>query len=336
MSISYKVLGKPGWDNGLMIWINSGTKIYRLLFDCGENILKDLPQREIKSIDYLFLSHFHIDHISGFDYFFRRNYDREKKPVFIYGPEDTIELIQNRMRSFKWNLIKDVPGQWFVSEIREEKITTILLKTADGFTIRHPVERKSFSEIIIDNPDFSVKAILLDHKIPSAAYFVEEKPSFNIDKEALRESALPSGAWLEKVRDTSVNSLAGMIINNKSFRIKDLRDKLLVKRDGQSIAYLTDFIYEKDSETKIKKYFKNCDVMVCESQYNSNEKEFAEKNYHLTSQQAALLAKAAKAKKLILFHISDRYKIREYKNMISEAQEIFPETYFPSEWKVKY
>ena len=76
MSISFRILGKPGWDNGLMVCINSGTKLYRLLFDCGENILRDLNFHEVKSIDYLFLSHLHIDHIAGFDYFFRRNYDR--------------------------------------------------------------------------------------------------------------------------------------------------------------------------------------------------------------------------------------------------------------------
>ena len=40
--------------------------------------------------------------------------------------------------------------------------------------------------------------------------------------------------------------------------------------------------------------------MICESQYLSSEKEFAKKNYHLTAKQAAQIAKAINARKLIL------------------------------------
>jgi ribonuclease Z len=336
MSIKFSILGKPGWDNGLIAWINSGTRVYRLLFDCGENILKNLTLRDVKSIDYLFFSHFHIDHIAGFDYFFRRNYDREKKPVYIFGPEDTIELLQNRMRSFKWNLVKNVPGLWYISEIRDTKITTVLLKTSDAYTIRHPVEKKTFNEIIIDNPDFLVKVLFLNHKITSAAYYVREKPSIKISKEALKESRLPQGPWLEKIRDLSYNSVAGILLNGKSYKIKELRYLLLKKTEGESIGYLTDFIYDKDSETKIKEVFRNCGTMVCESQYNSEDKDYADINHHLTSRQAASLAKKSEVKKLILFHISDRYKIKEYPSLLYEAREIFPETYLPAEWKIKY
>ncbi len=336
MSLSYRLLGKPGWDNGLMVWINSGTRVYRLLFDCGENILKDLNLRDIRSVDYLFLSHLHIDHIAGFDYFFRRNYDREKKPVYVYGPEETVELIHHRLRGFKWNLVKGVPGLWYITESNEKKLSTFLFKTSDGYSVKHPVGNKSFNGLLIDNPHFTVKISILNHIIPSAAYLVKEKPFFNIDKEALEKTGLAPGPWLEKVRDLSIDDSDEISIGNKLYKLKSLREKLLKRNEGESIGYLTDFIYDKVTEAKIKKVFMGCDVMVCESQYLSAEKEYAAKNFHLTAEQAARLANAAKVKKLILFHFSDRYRAKEYSDLINEARKIFPESYLPVEWNLKY
>lgn len=335
MSISYSVLGKPGWDNGLMVWINSGTGIYRMLFDCGENILKDIDQRTIKSIDHLFFSHFHIDHIAGFDYFLRRNYDREKKPVYIYGPEGTAEIIQHRLRGFKWNLVKGVPGLWYVTDIKEKSRSTFLFKTTEGYSVKHRAEEGPYDGILLDNSEFSVKTLLLDHIIPSAAYFVKEKPSLNIDKGALAANGFTPGRWLAKVRDLKIGSDEEVTVNGKHLKLQSLRRKLLKRTEGESIGYLTDFKYSKQTQSKVKKVFENCTTMVCESQYLKDESAFAEKNYHLTSGQAAQLAKAARAEKLILFHLSDRYRIKDYPLLLNEARKIFPDTFFPSEWKVR-
>jgi ribonuclease Z len=335
MSISYQILGRAGWDNGLYVRINGGTKVHRLLFDCGENILKDLSHREVNSIDYLFLSHLHIDHIAGFDYFFRRTYDREKKAVFVFGPEDTIDIIHNRMQGFKWNLVKGIPGEWYINEFTEKKLTSCLYKTSDGFSEKYKVKKKSFDGLLINNSDFTVRVTLLDHIIPSAAYFVKEKPSLNINIDELTKAGWKPGSWLETVKDLSVNPAEEIELDGKAYKLKYLRDKLLEKNEGESIGYLTDFIYNTLSAAKIKKVFKGCDTMICESQYHPSEQKFAKKNYHLTSTQAARLAKAANVKKLILFHISDRYRTRNFPALIKEARKIFPETYLPDEWKIK-
>ncbi len=336
MSLNYHILGKPGWDNGLFVIVNSGTKIYRILFDCGENILKVLSQRDINSIDYLLFSHLHIDHVAGFDYFFRRNYNREKKPVFVYGPTGTIDIIHKRLQGFVWNLTEGVPGLWYITDLKEGKQSSSLFKTSEGYTIEYQDEDKKFEGLLIDNPDFSIQVVFLNHISPSAAYFLKEKPSINIDKEALERTGLVPGPWLEKVRDLSISSGESVIVNGKSYKLKALRDKLLKRRNGESIGYLTDFIYENETRDKIKKVFKGCDTMICESQYLSTEKELASKNYHLISKQAARLARDAGAGKLILFHVSDRYKIKDYPLILAEAREIFSDTFFPPEWKIKH
>jgi ribonuclease Z len=86
MSISHQILGQPGRDNALFVEINTGQSIHRLQFDCGEACLRDLPVSQIQAIDALLFSHFHIDHVAGFDAFLRSNYDRADRPVSIWGP----------------------------------------------------------------------------------------------------------------------------------------------------------------------------------------------------------------------------------------------------------
>ncbi|MHB0958850.1 MAG: hypothetical protein ACYC0X_15105 [Pirellulaceae bacterium] len=73
----------------------SGQSIGRLQFDCGEACLRDLGICDIQAIDDLFFSHFHIDHVAGFDSFLRSNYNRPEVPVRIWGLAGAAEVIQH-------------------------------------------------------------------------------------------------------------------------------------------------------------------------------------------------------------------------------------------------
>jgi ribonuclease Z len=336
MSILYKVLGKPGGDNALMVKINSGTRIYRLLFDCGEDVLKDIPPSDVRHIDYIFFSHLHLDHAAGLDHFIRRNYDRESKPIYIFGPEETIQIIQNRLRGYKWNLVSNIPGEWFVTDIKEKEAISYRFLAREGFSKKHFVERKPIKGIVFTNEHFKVESQLLNHIIPSAAFRVTEYPSFNIDKDKLAINNYEPGPWLEEVKDLSVSSRKNILINGEKISIGRLRDRLLVKKEGDSISYLTDFIYDSSSKKKSIKLIRNCNTVVCESQYLSSDKKLALKNYHLTVIQAAEIAAKGNAGKLILFHNSDRYNVKnDFPVFLNEARKVFPNTDFPEEWNIK-
>jgi ribonuclease Z len=67
MALQYTVLGDPGRDNAVLIRLDSGQKVSRLLFDCGEGCLSSLPIADVQAIDHVLFSHFHMDHVSGFD-----------------------------------------------------------------------------------------------------------------------------------------------------------------------------------------------------------------------------------------------------------------------------
>ena len=335
MSINFKILGKPGKDNALMVWLNSGEKYYRLLFDCGENLLNSISQSDIKQIDYLFFSHLHIDHVAGFDYFFRRNYDREYKPVNIFGPDYTAEAIHHRLLGYKWNLVNGLPGEWNVSDILENKISSSQFLTKEGFSKKHKLNEIEFINVILENEYFKVEAVILNHIIPSIAYRVTEKDTLNIDKVKLLESGFQSGKWLEKVKNIKSDENETIVLHDKKIKIKTLRKELLKQSKGESIAYLTDFIFDEHSKKRAVKLVSGCDTIVCESQYSEVDKELAAKNYHLITKQTAAIAKKAKVNKLILFHISERYSSKiNQKKLLREAREIFPQTYFPDDWKI--
>ena len=68
---------------------------------------------------------------------------------------------------------------------------------------------------------------------------------------------------------------------------------------------------------------KDADALVIESTYMDEEAEMARQFSHLTARQAAELAVKAGVKKLILTHISRRYR---EKDVLKEAQAIFPNT----------
>ncbi len=104
MTIRYRVLGQPGRDNALYVELDSGQSITRLQFDCGEACQRELGVSEIRAIDHLFFSHFHVDHVAGFDSFLRSNYNRPDKPVRIWGPVGAADIVHHRLRGAIWQI----------------------------------------------------------------------------------------------------------------------------------------------------------------------------------------------------------------------------------------
>ena len=330
MSIVYQILGKPGKDNALFVSLNSGTRIYKLLFDCGEKTIENLKNSDVRSLDYIFFSHLHIDHVAGFDYFFRRNYDRIK-PIFIWGPEDTAEIIHHRLLGYKWNIIGDTGGNWFITEIKENSLKQFYIKFPDGFRNKNVVGTKAIKENLLETRDFVIKSINLDHIITSIGYYLAENPSYNIDKTELEKLRLSHGNWLEKLKDLSIPDSKNIEVDEKKFSFGELRSKLLKTTEGESIAYLTDFRIDNNSKERLVNFLKGCKTLVCESQYLDEDAELAKTNYHLTASQAASIAKEAGVEKLIIFHLSERYQ-QDFTLLLKEAREIFPNTFFPENW----
>ena len=82
---------------------------------------------------------------------------------------------------------------------------------------------------------------------------------------------------------------------------------------------------------EIDDFVKESDLFICEAMFSNDLEESATEKKHLTSVQAANIAKNADVKKLGLIHYSPRYANKELKKLLKEAREIFHNTFLTKE-----
>lgn len=332
MSLSSQVLGTAGRDNALLVTVDSGQAIEKLLFDCGDGCLGQLPFGEVQTINHLFFSHLHMDHVSGFDTFFRCTFNRTLPENHIWGPPHTAEILHHRFQGFIWNLVGDQQATWRVHDLHVDHVETYRFELGEAFAQAHDAGSRTSDRKVLHGPGYQVEAFLMDHGTPSVAYVVRESPRVNIDTGKLAQLGMRPGPWLQKVRGTRADDAETVIVEGVSRPLKELQTDLLVETPGDSVAYLTDFLLDDAAMDRLTEVLQGVGTLVCESQYRHSDVELALRNYHMTATQVATLAKRADVGRLVLFHLSDRYQSGEWQQMLSEAQAIFPATSFPLHW----
>jgi ribonuclease Z len=332
VSLTFKVLGDGGRDNALLVTVETGQDVSRLLFDCGQGCLDAVPFADVRSIDHLCFSHLHMDHVAGFDSFFRCTYERTERPNHIWGPPGTAEILQHRFQGFLWNLVGGHQVSWHVYDLHPDLIAGWRFELAEAFAHRHAEGEKPRNGPAFAGPGYTVETLLMDHGTPSVAYVVRETPRVNVDPAWLASWGLLPGPWLQRVRGPRADLSEEVLIGGVTHRVRELQEALLVVTPGDSVAYLTDFLLNEAAVEMLTEALRGVGAVVCESQYRHADVELAVRNRHMTATQAASLAKRAGVGRLVLFHLSDRYRPEEWRAMLSEAREIFPATDFPEHW----
>ncbi len=330
--LTWQVLGAPERDNALFVRIDTGRSHHRLLFDCGDS-LSDLPAAETRGVDHLLFSHLHLDHVGGFDSFFRHTHPREA-PVEVWGPPETVAIMGHRFQGFMWNLQPRREGTWFVHDVYEDRVESVRFSSSDRLRNAHPAGVRPFNGVLINTPVFTVRAFHMDHLTPSLAYLVEEKPRLNINTAELAARGLPGGPWLQRLKDEALGDEAKLELQGTSYRLGDLREGLLECSPGASVAYLTDFLLDERAMERLSHALKGCTTIVCEAQFQHADVGLALKTHHMTTVQAATLAERAGAGELVLIHLSERYRPREWGRGLGEARAVFPNTHFPPHWRI--
>jgi ribonuclease Z len=165
---------------------------------------------------------------------------------------------------------------------------------------------------IIDNEQYLIKAIKTQHNIYNLAYTIIEKKKPRFLKEKAIELGIKPGPDFGKLH------------NGKSIQIQDKTispDQVLgEKRSGVKITYSGD---SKPFDDFIE-FAKDSNLLIHESTYEQSDKSKAKEYSHSTGKQAAIIAKKANVDKLILTHISSKYKNTD--KIKEEACEIFKNT----------
>ncbi len=177
-----------------------------------------------------------------------------------------------------------------------------------------PITIKIFeiADSLIEEEDFFIESKEMKHNSPCLAFSFITKDKKRIDKEKLKKLKIPNSPLIRNLLNGKKVSFNGKIIDGK---------KIVYLEKGKKISYITDTL----PNNKINLLIKNSDLLISECTYSSEEKELAEEHFHLTSDYISKEAKKSKVKKLILFHLSQRYESSSNK-ILDEAKRLFKET----------
>lgn len=167
------------------------------------------------------------------------------------------------------------------------------------------------SGIIYKSKDFYVEAKELQHSSKVYGYSFTEHDKRKINMNYLKKFNLKRHVLLGNLQKGK-----DVVYNGKKIKAKDAT--ILVK--GRKLSLITDTVY-CDNCIKLAK---DSDLLVCECTFSKELKDKAKAFKHLTSEDAANIAKKSKSKKLILTHFSQRYKDTE--RLVKEAKKIFKNT----------
>ena len=323
------VFGDPG------VYVDIRWSKRALLFDLGHN--DSLGPTRLLRAGELFISHTHMDHFIGFDSVLRVALGRGKA-LRLFGPPGLIDNVQGKLRGYTWNLVDGYPLTIDVQEYHEQEVHQAIFKASNGF---HPPDRSVRAArshdrpffTVQEDPMFTVKAVTLNHRIPSFAYSLEEQFHINVNKLKLHEAGLRVGAWLTEVKQHIWHGMPDDFRftvalydehrkEEREFVLGEVKERFLTISRGQKIAYVVDARYDEENEAKIVTLAQGADVFYCESPYLDVDAEKARDRYHLTARQAGLMARKAQVRDLVVFHFSPRYT-GQGETLEREAMEAF-------------
>lgn len=333
-SFTCHLVNEPFGDPGLYVEIKWARRA--LLFDLGQNAGLG-PTRLLRASD-IFVSHTHMDHFIGFDQVLRVALGRGKT-LTLYGPPGLIANVSGKLKGYTWNLVDGYPLSIVVHEFHERETASATFLATDGFALRSASPRAQEDRTyqhpftILHDPMFTVRAVALNHRIPSFAYALEEQFHINIYKERLHAAGLPVGSWLKDVkqyiregRKDDFRFTCTLYFEHRreerEFRLGDIRERFTKVTRGQKIAYVVDARYDEENEAKIVGLARDTDVLYCEAPYLHRDADKARERYHLTARQAGMLGRHAGARNLVVFHFSPRYT-GQGAALVEEAQQAF-------------
>ena len=200
-------------------------------------------------------------------------------------------------------------------------------KTLNIYSPNSKFLRKLFREFGYHNLDFKINLITLrdndfvrfgnfkvlafetDHIIDSLGYAIIEDEFYRFDRKKAESLGIPPSPLYSRLAKGEVVVFKGKVIT------PEMVTSGVVK--GRKLVYTGD----TKPTNRIVEVAKDADILIHDSSFTSDLIEWAEFTKHSTAKQAAEIARKANVKKLILTHISARYK--DATPLLNEAKQIF-------------
>ena len=247
----------------------------------------------ILKIDNIFISHLHGDHCFGlFGLLSSMGMKGRTAKVTIHAPASFKGMLDFFLHHFEGDAIK--------------------------YEIVHNVLDSSLSkgelQKIFESRNIEAFSFQLNHRVPTFGFLFREKlPPLNVRKELIQ----PYGLTLKEIailkRGDDVVRENGAIIAAK--------DLTYIPFKPRSFAYCSDTA----PFDELPKIIEGVDLLYHEATFGTELKQMAKTTYHSTAEDAAMVAKSAQVKTLVIGHFSSRYSTVE--NLRDEAAKIFQNTF---------
>lgn len=272
--------------------VNLRNKLY--MIDCGEG--SQLQFRAMKlnfqRLHHIFISHLHGDHCFGLPGLISTmGLLGRTADLYIHAQSDVEKVFQPLLAYF----CKELPYK-------------VIFETFNP----------GINELIFEDRSLKVYTIPLKHRVPTAGFLFEETPkSSHIIRDMIDFYQIPiKQINAIKNGEDFITNEGKIIPNNLLTRPAD---------PGHKYAYCSDTAYHE----KIIPIIEGVDLLYHESTFSRKDIARAKETFHSSAEQAAMIAKAANAKRLLLGHFSARNQDESI--LLKEAQEIFPDTLLANE-----
>jgi ribonuclease Z len=258
------------------------------IFDLGEGMQYNFIRSKrfgFNKKTMIFITHMHSDHILGLLGFFQTlSLQGRTNPIDIYGPKPLNDYLYANFKILHINL----SFKLFVHIIDDSK-----------------------QGVIVNNEEYQILFCRSNHgHIDSFAYcLVERDRPGKFDIKKAKEVGIPEGSLYRELQKGN-----DIIFNNTV-----IPSNIIVgpSRPGRKIGISGD----TRPTDELKKFFKNCDLLIFESTFTLSEIDKAKESFHSTAIEAAEIAKLACVNRLCLTHFSARYK--DLSSFLDESKSIF-------------
>ena len=264
------------------------------MVDCGEGVQLQLRRSRVRftKVGHVFISHLHGDHCFG-----------------LIGMISTFGLLGR-------TATLHVHANEQLGDILRRQISFFCRDL--GYEVEfHPIDA-SRREVIYDDRSLTVETIPLEHRIPTCGFLFREKPSLpHIRRDMIDFYGIPTSQILNIKNGADWTTDDGTVVPNS--RLVSIADA------PRAYAYCSDTRYMPE----LYKELQGVTTLYHESTYGEDNLLMAQKYNHSTARQAALVARDAGVRQLILGHYSSRYDNEQV--LLDEAREVFANTRLTNE-----
>jgi ribonuclease Z len=313
-----RLVDPTAFEPGLVVDVRDERRA--LLLDLGE--IDRLAARTLLRVSHAFVTHTHMDHFAGFDAWLALGLGRMPH-LRAWGGPGFVDQVEHKLRAYTWNVVHryEVP-----MVIEANALEADGSRTHARFASRQAFAREDLPRTqaatdapLLDDPLFAVRATIVDHEMPVLAFAIDEKAQVRVAADRIAAAGLATGAWLRTLKEAVLAGVSDDTPLALAWRdaqgehaetrtVGELRPLVLDTVPGRRIGYVTDLRFTEANIASLERVLADVDLLHVECVFAEADRDQAARKNHLTARQAGEIARRLRARRVVPFHFSPRYR----------------------------